>query len=301
MTLTTPSFANFSTFQAQPRKKVAEPKVEVKEETTKSDAKPDAKTVKKPKGDVFSTPSKPDIYEDAKKLDVETPDGQRLLIENKGKTISKMTLTQGHEGLQPTMLTLKNPKENALEVFVKTEGQDTFHFESISVQEDPKKFPHLVAYKNASGDASVRDFLTVEGLPEPLAIDYSQENGRSIIKAPLFSFKNALVLGEGQLPHDLTLYGQDRAAKDLNPKEAVKSWNPYLQYPANPRLGDEKATVMNAVQVAVESWYQQVHPDGLLKEAKSLPSPTLKEAGVVVKLTPLEAKKEGSDTSSKAE
>ena len=97
-------------------------------------------------------------------------------------------------------------------------------------------------------------------------------------------------MGEGQLPHDLTLYGQDRTAADFKPKEAAKGWNPYLQYPANPKLGDEKGKVMNAVQGAIEDWYQEVHPDVLLKGAKTLPSPTLKGNGVAVKLVPAEAK-----------
>ncbi|MCS6266719.1 MAG: hypothetical protein H2174_04040 [Vampirovibrio sp.] len=289
MTITTTPTSP-SLFNANPRKKMAEP-TKVETITTTEEAPAIAhQSPKKLEGDVFKKSLKPDTYEDAKKIEAETPDG-RLLVENTGKKISNMTLTQGHEGLKPTILTLKDPKEKALEVFIKTEGQDAFKFESISVQENPKKFPHLVMYKNASGDASVRDFLEVEGLPEPLAIDYSQENGRPIIKAPLFSFKNALVLGEGQLPHDLTIYGQDRTAADFKPKEAAKGWNPYLQYPANPKLGDEKATVMNAVQGAIEDWYQQVHPDVLLKGAKTLPSPTLKGNGVAVKLVPADSVK----------
>jgi hypothetical protein len=56
-------------------------------------------------------------------------------------------------------------------------------------------------------------------------------------------------------------------------------------------LGDEKTKVMNAVQGAVEEWYQQVHPDVLLKGAKSLPSPTLKGNGVTVKLVPADSVK----------
>ena len=262
---------------AKPRKKLAEPN----DEPTATDVK----TPKKAKGDVFKKASKPDVYEDAKKLDVVTPDGH-LLIENKGKTVAHMNVSQGHEGSIPTSLTLTESDNKTIDVFTKFEGQDTFHLDSISVQENPKQFPHLVLYKNASGDASVRDFLEVDGLPEPLAIDYSQENGRPIIKAPLFSFKNALVLGEGQLPHDLTLYGPNRTAPNFKTKEAEKGWNPYLQYPANPRLGDEKAQVMNHVQVAVEEWYQRVHPDELLKEGSALPLPTLKSLGVSAKSVP---------------
>jgi hypothetical protein len=290
-----PTPTSLSVFQAQPRKKTAEPtKVEpTKAETVATTEEAPAvahHSPKKPEGDVFKKSLKPDIYEDAKKIEAETPDG-RLLVENTGKTISTMTLTQGHAGLKPTILTLKNAEENAVEEFVKPAGQNSFQFVGMSVKKDPKKSPHLELYKNATGDASIHDFLEIEGLPEPLAVAYSEENGRPLIKAPLFSFKNALVLGEGQLPHDLTLYGQDRTAADFKPKEAAKGWNPYLQYPANPKLGDEKTKVMNAVQGAVEEWYQQVHPDVLLKGAKSLPSPTLKGNGVTVKLVPADSVK----------
>jgi hypothetical protein len=245
-------------------------------------------------GDTFIKAKKPNAYENTKKVEVDTPEGH-LLVENKGTIISKMTLTQGKEGLKPTTLKLEDTENDAIEIFSKTRGQTVLKFNGISARPNGKKYPQLMVHKNAADEPSVWDALTVKGLPEPIKIIYTHQDGRPVIKVPLLSSDNALILGAGQLPHDLTLYGEDRTAADFNPTEAAVGWVPYLQYADRPELNEKKASIMHDVQEAIECWYQEVNPDSLLELAAYLPKPTLHNVGVVTTFTPAENKPVSSD------
>ena len=234
--------------------------------------------------------------EDAKKIELKTPDNYHVLIENTAEKTEKLKVIQGQTGLIPTLLMTqgKDPYQTDA-TFIRLKGQEAFQFKSISSKPTPTAenntlSPTARLYKNAQGEGAVVDELPIKGLPDPLMLFYHEEGGRPIVEAPLFSLGNTLALTTDKLPHQLILRGTDHNHPNADTETFKQQWQPFLQVSDNPKLQKNHAHKMETIQTAVEDWYQQVHPDLLLKQANALPSPTPESLGVTVAICAEETK-----------
>lgn len=230
--------------------------------------------------------------EDAKKIELKTPDNYHVLVENKSDKTEQLKVIQGQAGLMPTLLIThgKDPQQTDA-TFVRLKGQDAFQFKSVST--NPSPTPELTTvsntarlYKNAQGEGAVVDELPIKGLPDPLMLFYHEEGGRPVVEAPLFSLGNTLALSLNQLPHQLILRGADHHKANTEPETLQQQWQPFLQTSENPKLQKRHAQKMETIQTTVEDWYQQVHPDLLLKQANALPNPTPESLGIKIAICP---------------
>ena len=233
--------------------------------------------------------------EDPKKIELKTPDNYHVLIENTADKTEKLKVIQGQAGLTPTLLIThgKDPQQTDA-TFVRLKGQDAFQFKSVST--NPTLTPELTTvsttarlYKNGQGEGAVADEIPIKGLPDPLMVFYHEEGARPIVEAPLFSLGNTLALSLNQLPQQLVLRGADHHKANTETETLQQQWQPFLQVSENPKLHKRHAQKMEGIQTAVEDWYQQVHPDLLLKQANALPIPTPESLGIKIAICPEDA------------
>lgn len=269
---------------ALPRKKAIPVTAENKQTTT--DVAMNAKATEKQSPKQSKYPVTTDTFEgrkeykDTKKIELDTPDGQHLLIKNNDKNQSTLKVCQGNGD---TFLFVEE-KNNTEYTFRKQLGQNTFAFDSVSVLEGSAEYPDLLAYKLNNGSSGVHDVIEVGDPSVPITIEYTNRTGIPIIQAPIYSFPSVAELGKTQMPKHLTLHQLTSA--DSNPKAPTKTWEPSLEYWANPKLETEKASKVEKTQAAMEQWYQETHPDALYKVAQKLPMPTLNELGISVTVKP---------------
>ena len=285
MTMTNLSNSLFNV-TASPRKKAVTPNAETEPKTT--DAAINAKATEKPSPKQSKYPTTGDTFEgikrykDTKKIELDTPDGQHISIENSDKNKSTLRVCQGNGD---TFLFVEEEKNNTEYTFRKQLGQNTFAFDSVSVPEGSADHPDLLAYKLNNGSSGVHDVIEVGDPSIPITIEYTHRTGMPVIQAPIYSFPSVAELGKTQMPKHLTLH-QLTSADSKNPKAPTKTWEPSLEYWANPKLEAEKASKIEKTQAAMEQWYQETHPDDFYKVAQKLPMPTLKELVISFKVDP---------------
>jgi hypothetical protein len=227
-------------------------------------------------------------YEGKKKMEVDTPDNQHLVIENNGTAISLMSTNQKLNKGAETQLCLRDVKDSDLQyTFIKPAGDDTFTYGGTSftlnkIQAMPTGFR-----RTKDGNVSVCGIAEVKGdLKEAKRMDlgYTEKEGLPIVIVDLAGLNQPHIqelLKRGLISPKLQLQGKSTGLDDLT---RVQNWQV-----VPPKEGFKDVAMANDIadklKPTVADWYQQVHPDLLLKEAEKLPSPTLQELGVSVVTT----------------
>ena len=229
--------------------------------------------------------------QDNKQLEFDTPDNQHLVINNNETAISQMSTNQGSNKGDETKLILMDAKDPDLRYgFTKQPEEDTFTYAGTSYALCKTRALPTDFCRNKNGEVGVRGIAEVKGdLKEAktMNLGYTEKNGVPIVTVDLASFNQPhiqVLLERGLISPQLQLQAKPKGIDDLT---VVENWQV-----VPPKAGAEKVKwaeeVADKIKPTVADWYQQVHPDLLLKEAKQLPTPTLQELGisVVAKPTP---------------
>jgi hypothetical protein len=188
-----------------------------------------------------------------------------------------MSVNQGRNKGDETMLYLHDAKNDDLGYrFTKRPEEDIFSCVSTTYSGLNKtgRMPTTV-YRNKDGEVGVRGFDVVKG--DTLNLGYTEKNGVPIVTVELSKPLNGRDISH-KPPFVLKLTGVN------NDLTRVENWQ---VVPPEEGFKDVSMAkeVAEKIKSTVADWYQQVHPDLLLKEAGKLPSRTLEELGVSVVTT----------------
>jgi len=238
---------------------------------------------------------RPLLFKNPKKIEFKTPDGYQIVLENKGQQAELLKVMQEQTGHLETLLSIKENDPQQTEVsFIRLKGQDQFQFKTITSKQVTIPNSNLInpiskIQKNMYGETIVIGETSVKDLPAPVTLVYSEEGGKPIVKLPLFSLGNVLALTLDAAPRRLILRGTDRKYSNSNTESLNQQWQPYLEVTDSPQIRKRHDDKIHNIQIAVEDWYQQVHPDLLLKQANALPIPTPESLGIKIAICPEDA------------
>ena len=194
-----------------------------------------------------------------------------------------MSTTQGRNKGDETQLFVRDAKDEDLGyTFIKPAGDDTFTYGGTSYAMNKTRIWPTGFRRTKDGDVSVYGIAEVKGdLKEAKRMDlgYTEKEGLPIVIVDLAGLNQPHIqelLKRGLISPKLQLQGKSTGLDDLT---RVQNWQV-----VPPKEGFKDVAMANDIadklKPTVADWYQQVHPDLLLKEAEKLPSPTLQELGV---------------------
>ncbi len=231
-------------------------------------------------------------YEDTKQLEFDTPSHQHLVINNNETAISQMSKNQGSNKGDETNLLLMDATDPDLRYgFTKQPEEDTFTYAGTSYALCKTRTLPTDFCRNKNGEVGVRGIAEVKGglaVNETLNLGYTEKEGLPIVTVDLARLNQPhiqVLLEKGLISPQLQLQGNQSGVND--DLTIVENWQIVPPKEGFKDVAMEKE-VADKIKPTVADWYQQVHPDLLLKEAKQLPTPTLQELGisVVAKPTP---------------